>query len=86
MRDADGYRLVADPDYLNENVIARLYGIPAESIQMFRLPELNVVKISYPRPVSQGSLARSRHPRRTASRAAGAAGSTPSAHPIGLVN
>ena len=56
MRDADGYRLAADPDYLNENVIASLYGIAAESVQMFRLPELNVVKISFPRPVSQGSL------------------------------
>ncbi len=56
MRDADGYRLAADPGYLNEHVIARLYGIPAQSIQIFRLPELNVVKISYPRPVSQGSL------------------------------
>jgi len=56
MRDTDGYRLAANPDYLNENVIARLYGIPPESIQIFRLPELNVVKISYPRPVSQGSL------------------------------
>lgn len=56
MRDADGYRLVANPDYLNENVIAGLYGISVESIQMFRLPELNVVKISFPRPVSQGTL------------------------------
>jgi hypothetical protein len=56
MRDADGYRLAADPDYLNENVIAGLYGIAAESIQIFKLPDLNVVKISFPRPVSQGSL------------------------------
>jgi hypothetical protein len=56
MRDADGYRLAADPAYLNEQAIARLYRIDAEHIQIFRLPELNVVKISFPRPVSQGSL------------------------------
>jgi hypothetical protein len=56
MRDAAGYQLAADPDYLNEHIIARLYGIAAEGIQIFRLPDLNVVKISFPRPVSQGSL------------------------------
>jgi hypothetical protein len=56
MRDGDGYQLAADPDYLNEHVIARLYRIDAENVQIFRLPELNVVKISFPRPVSQGSL------------------------------
>ncbi|MDY7089030.1 MAG: DUF4387 domain-containing protein [Actinomycetota bacterium] len=56
MRDAAGYAQVADPDYLNPTVIARLYGVPADTIRMFRLPSLNVVKISFPRPVSQGSL------------------------------
>ncbi|GIJ43583.1 hypothetical protein Val02_04690 [Virgisporangium aliadipatigenens] len=55
MRDADGYALVADDLFLNAGVIARLYDIPAEGIRFFRIPELNVVKISFPRPVSQGS-------------------------------
>lgn len=56
MRDATGYAVVADPGFLDEPVIARLYGVAADTIQIFRLPDLNVVKISFPRPVPQGSL------------------------------
>ncbi|MEV1246228.1 DUF4387 domain-containing protein [Nonomuraea sp. NPDC050022] len=56
MRDADGYRIVADETFLNEPMIADLYRVDAGTIQMFRIPSLNVVKISFPRPVSQGSL------------------------------
>jgi hypothetical protein len=56
MRDAVGYAKVADPTYLDAPVIARLYNIAADSVQIFRIPELNVVKISFPRPVPQGSL------------------------------
>jgi hypothetical protein len=56
MRDAAGYATVADPAYLDAPVIARLYGVAADTIQIFRIPELNVVKISFPRPVVQGSL------------------------------
>ena len=56
MRDAAGYATVADPGFLDEPVIARLYDVPADTIQIFRLPELNVVKISFPRPVGQGTL------------------------------
>jgi hypothetical protein len=56
-RDASGYAVVADPDFLNESVVATLYAIPdPRTIQLFRIPELNVVKISFPRPVVQGSL------------------------------
>lgn len=56
MRDAAGYAIVADPTFLDGPVIARLYGVAADTIQIFRLPDLNVVKISFPRPVPQGSL------------------------------
>lgn len=56
MRDADGYRLVADESFVNERLIADLYRVEESTIQLFRIPELNVVKISFPRPVSQGSL------------------------------
>jgi hypothetical protein len=56
MRDADGYAIVADPAFLNERLIARLYDIASADIQIFRIPALNVVKISFPRPVVQGSL------------------------------
>ncbi|AWW41578.1 MULTISPECIES: DUF4387 domain-containing protein [Streptomyces] len=56
LRDEDGYRVAADESFLNEHTVAGLYGIDAAQIQMFRIPSLHVVKISFPRPVSQASL------------------------------
>lgn len=56
LRDADGYRIAADESFLDEGVIARLYRVDAATVRMFRIPSLNVVKISFPRPVPQGSL------------------------------
>jgi hypothetical protein len=56
MRDAEGYRIAADESFLNERVIADLYRVEESTVQMFRIPSLNVVKISFPRPISQGSL------------------------------
>ncbi|MET0235003.1 MAG: DUF4387 domain-containing protein [Kibdelosporangium sp.] len=56
MRDDTGYAIVADEDFINESVVATLYDVPAEGVQIFRIPALHVVKITYPRPVSQGSL------------------------------
>lgn len=56
MKDDDGYRIVADESFVNEGLIADLYRVEESSIQLFRIPSLNVVKISFPRPVSQGSL------------------------------
>jgi hypothetical protein len=56
MADADGYRVVADETFVNERLIADLYRVDESTIQLFRIPSLNVVKISFPRPVSQGSL------------------------------
>ncbi|MEV5713059.1 DUF4387 domain-containing protein [Amycolatopsis mediterranei] len=56
MRDAEGYRIAADESFLNESVIAQLYRVEEKTVQLFRIPSLNVVKISFPRPVGQGSL------------------------------
>ena len=56
LRDEDAYRIAADPGYLNEEVIGRLYGVPVAGVRIFRIPSLNVVKVSFPRPVAQGSL------------------------------
>ncbi|MGH1565309.1 DUF4387 domain-containing protein [Mumia sp. DW29H23] len=56
MPDAASYRLAADPAYVSEEVVARLYGVDPGQILLFRIPTLNVVKISFPRPISQGSL------------------------------
>ncbi|MFI6436563.1 DUF4387 domain-containing protein [Streptomyces sp. NPDC050759] len=56
LRDADGYGITADESYLNERTVAALYGVDETEVQMFRIPSLNVVKISFPRPVGQASL------------------------------
>jgi len=56
MRDEAGYALASAPEIIDERVVARLYGVRAEDVQIFRIPSLNVVKISFPRPVSQGGL------------------------------
>ncbi|MFJ8140845.1 DUF4387 domain-containing protein [Streptomyces sp. NPDC096013] len=56
MKDAQGYAIAADEQFLNEQVIADLYKVDAGTVQVFRIPALNVVKISFPRPVSQASL------------------------------
>lgn len=55
-KDADCYRVVADPAVIDEAVIARLYGVDPATIKLFRIPSLHVVKVAFPRPVSQGSL------------------------------
>lgn len=56
MRDADGYTVAADPEFLNEQVVSGLYDVPEDQVQIFRIPELNVVKISFPRRIAQGAL------------------------------
>ncbi|WP_434443926.1 DUF4387 domain-containing protein [Lentzea sp. E54] len=56
LRDEAGYALAAAPETINEDVIALLYDVRAEDVQIFRIPSLNVVKISFPRPVAQASL------------------------------
>lgn len=56
VNDAEHYRTIADPSFLDEQRVADLYGIDPGGVRIFRLPALNVVKISFPRPVSQGSL------------------------------
>ncbi|MBV2366505.1 DUF4387 domain-containing protein [Streptomonospora nanhaiensis] len=56
MRDEAGYAAAADPAFLNEEVVARLYRVPADQVRVFRIPALNVVKIAFPRPVAQGGL------------------------------
>ncbi|WP_218040541.1 DUF4387 domain-containing protein [Actinomadura sp. WMMB 499] len=53
MRDAAGYAIVADEDFINADVIARLYGLDPAVVRIFRIPDLDVVKISFPRPVPQ---------------------------------
>ncbi|HYS41455.1 MAG TPA: DUF4387 domain-containing protein [Pseudonocardiaceae bacterium] len=54
MKDANGYAIAADA--ITETTIAALYGVPPQNVLIFRIPALNVVKISFPRSISQASL------------------------------
>lgn len=41
---------------ITEDLISELYHLAPDTVQIFRIPELNAVKISFPRPLIQGSL------------------------------
>ena len=52
--DDAAYR-IAD-ELITPDLIAELYQVARESLQIFRMPQLRVVKVSFPRPMPQGSL------------------------------
>jgi hypothetical protein len=54
MPDDETYR-IADK-LVTTDLISELYQVPPAALQIFRMPELHVVKVSFPRPVVQGSL------------------------------
>ena len=54
MPDEETYR-IAD-ELITAELIGELYHVPLASLQVFRIPDLHVVKVSFPRPVVQGSL------------------------------
>jgi hypothetical protein len=54
MPDDAAYR-IADT-LITADVIAELYHVAPQSLQLFRIPQLRVVKVSFPRPIVQGSL------------------------------
>jgi Domain of unknown function (DUF4387) len=54
MPDDEMYR-IADA-LITTELISELYHVPPASLQVFRIPGLRVVKVSFPRPVVQGSL------------------------------
>ena len=41
---------------ITTELISELYHVAPASLQIFRIPDLHVVKVSFPRPVVQGSL------------------------------
>jgi hypothetical protein len=54
--DDETYELVARSPAIDEDVVARLYRVAPEDVQIFRLPSIRVVKISFPRPSAQGGV------------------------------
>jgi hypothetical protein len=54
MPDEESYR-IADA-LITAELISELYHVAPASLQIFRIPDLHVVKVSFPRPIMQGSL------------------------------
>ena len=50
--DDEAYRIAAA--LITAELISELYHVPVASQQIFRIPRLRVVKVSFPRPVVQG--------------------------------
>lgn len=54
-RDED-YELLIASGVLTPDCLSGLYGVPADQVQIFELPLLRAVKISFPRAVTAGSF------------------------------
>jgi hypothetical protein len=51
------YNIIAAAEVITPQRIADIYHTDPYSVRIFRLPELRVVKISFPRPTFQGAVA-----------------------------
>lgn len=52
----DAYARVASEGVITAERIAGLYRVAPESVKIFRVPNLRVVKVSVPRPTTQGGV------------------------------
>ena len=55
-RDAAGLRVRHRLGILSPQAIGRLYRVDPATVKYFELPDLRVVKVSFPRPVTAGSF------------------------------
>ncbi|MGX5681674.1 DUF4387 domain-containing protein [Schumannella luteola] len=53
----EAYERVRTSDATDPRVIAELYRTAPEKVRVFPMPALKAIKISFPRPVTQGSFA-----------------------------
>ena len=54
--DDDAFRRVAEAPGLDEATVAQAYRVDPTTVRIFRLPDIRVVKISFPRPTPQGGV------------------------------
>ena len=54
--DDSSYNIVAESESISAETIARLYKVPEADVAIYRLPSIRVVKISFPRPTTQGGV------------------------------
>jgi hypothetical protein len=53
--DEERYARIAAEDFVTPERVVAIYHVPAESVQVHRLPSIGALKISFPRPVGQAS-------------------------------
>jgi hypothetical protein len=54
--DKDSYDRYSQSPALSAESISEVYGVDPESVRHYPVPNLNVLKISYPRPTPQGGV------------------------------
>jgi hypothetical protein len=54
--DSNSFDLVRCSPVTDVQVIADIYKVDADDVKIFLLPDLLAIKISFPRPVTQGSI------------------------------
>jgi Domain of unknown function (DUF4387) len=52
----DGYRDLTASNVISIETIANLYHVDASAIRIYEMPALRAIKISFPRPTSQGGI------------------------------
>ena len=57
LNDRDDYDRAVAARVITPEAVAAAYGVAADTVQIFELPDLQVVKVSFPRPAPQGSVA-----------------------------
>jgi Domain of unknown function (DUF4387) len=55
--EPDHYERAARSQLIDPQTISSIFGVDREAVRIFLLPDLLAVKISFPRPSVQGSLA-----------------------------
>jgi len=53
--DAAAFTVLCAAEALRPDAIGSLYGVPADQVRTFHDRPLKVIKISFPRPIAQGS-------------------------------
>jgi hypothetical protein len=54
--DDESYRMVAESPSVTEESVAGLYQVDPDTVLIFRLPDIRVLKISFPRRSVQGGV------------------------------
>ena|SRR5258708_3758477 len=52
----EDYRRAAAPGVVTEQAVAELYHVDPAVVRIYRMPDLRVVKVSFPRPTPQGDF------------------------------